>query len=151
MARTVLLIDCCVHGEQSRTLKLARRYLDTLEDVQVNHQKLYELDLAPLSCQETVERKRTDIAKTFAQADEIVVAAPYWDLSFPSILKVYLEHVCVTGITFHYVGYERPRKQFTSAPPAALWARITWVRSTSRPCFGPCSASRSFTPSAVKG
>ena len=49
MARTVLLIDCCVHGEQSRTLKLARRYLDTLEDVQVNHQKLYELDLAPLS------------------------------------------------------------------------------------------------------
>ena len=106
MARTVLLIDCCVHGEQSRTLKLARRYLDTLEDVQVNHQKLYELDLAPLSCQETVERKRTDIAKTFAQADEIVVAAPYWDLSFPSILKVYLEHVCVTGITFHYVGYE---------------------------------------------
>ena len=106
MARTVLLIDCCVHGDQSRTLKLARRYLDTLEDVQVNHQKLYELDLAPLSCQETVERKRTDIAKTFAQADEIVVAAPYWDLSFPSILKVYLEHVCVTGITFHYVGYE---------------------------------------------
>ena len=49
MARTVLLIDCCVHGEQSRTLKLAQRYLDTLEDVQVNHQKLYELDLAPLS------------------------------------------------------------------------------------------------------
>ena len=85
MAKNVLLIDCCVHGEQSRTLKLARRYLDTLEDVQVNHQKLYELDLAPLSCQETVERKRTDIAKTFAQADEIVVAAPYWDLSFPSI------------------------------------------------------------------
>lgn len=33
MARTVLLIDCCVHGEQSRTLKLAQRYLDTLEDV----------------------------------------------------------------------------------------------------------------------
>lgn len=106
MARTVLLIDCCVHGEQSRTLKLAQRYLDTLEDVQVNHQKLYELDLAPLSYEEMVERKRTDIAKTFAQADEIVVAAPYWDLSFPSILKVYLEHVCVTGITFHYVGYE---------------------------------------------
>ncbi len=70
----------------------------------MNHQKLYELDLAPLSCQETVERKRTDIAN--AQADEIVVAAPYWDSKFPSILKVYLEHVCVTGITFHYVGYE---------------------------------------------
>lgn len=157
MARTVLLIDCCVHGEQSRTLKLAQRYLDTLEDVQVNHQKLYELDLAPLSYEETVERKRTDIAKTFAQADEIVVAAPYWDLSFPSILKVYLEHVCVTGITFHYVGYETQglsngqESSLHQHRRRLLWARITWVRSTSRPCFGPCSASRSFTPSAVKG
>lgn len=106
MARTVLLIDCCVRGEQSRTLKLAQRYLDTLEDAQVQHQKLYEMDLAPLSYEETVERKRTDLAERFAQADEIVVAAPYWDLSFPSILKVYLEHVCVTGITFHYVDNE---------------------------------------------
>ena len=102
MARTVLLIDCCVHGEQSRTLKLARRYLDTLEDVQVNHQKLYELDLAPLSYEETVERKRTDIAKTFAQADEIVVAAPYWDLSYPAALRIYMEDISANGLCYHY-------------------------------------------------
>lgn len=156
MARTVLLIDCCVHGEQSRTLKLAQRYLDTLEDVQVNHQKLYELDLAPLSYEETVERKRTDIAKTFAQADEIVVAAPYWDLSFPSILKVYLEHVCVTGITFHYVGYEtqglcKAKKAVYISTAGGLLGALTWVRSTSRPCFGPCSASRSFTAIRCEG
>ena len=41
-------------------------------------------------------------AKQFAQAADIVVAAPYWDLSFPSILKVYLEQICVTGLTFQY-------------------------------------------------
>ncbi len=27
-------------------------------------------------------------AKDFAESDIIVIAAPYWDLSFPSILKV---------------------------------------------------------------
>lgn len=41
-------------------------------------------------------------AKQFAQAADIVVAAPYWDLSFPAILKVYLEQICVTGLTFQY-------------------------------------------------
>ena len=89
MAKNVLLIDCCVHGEQSRTLKLARRYLDTLEDVQVNHQKLYELNLAPLSYEETVERKRTDIAETFAQADAICLLEPPLALCRRRVIRRY--------------------------------------------------------------
>ena len=36
----------------------------------------------------------------FAQADAIVLAAPLWDLSFPALLKVYIENVSVEGITF---------------------------------------------------
>lgn len=49
-------------------------------------------------------------ANQFKAADVIVIAAPYWDLSFPSLLKVYLEHVAIVGITFGYeesgsVGY----------------------------------------------
>ena len=31
-------------------------------------------------------------ARQFAEADIIVVAAPYWDLSFPAILKAYFEY-----------------------------------------------------------
>jgi FMN-dependent NADH-azoreductase len=30
------------------------------------------------------------LAKQFAEADEIVIAAPFWDLSFPSLLKIYI-------------------------------------------------------------
>ena len=41
-------------------------------------------------------------ARQFAAADEIVIAAPYWDMSFPSLLKVYFEHVTVSGLTFAY-------------------------------------------------
>lgn len=104
MKKQILLIDCCVRGEQSRTLQLAQRWLDKWEpEGQVEHLRLYELDLTPLPLSEVEERQDTALAEQFAQADEIVVAAPYWDLSFPSILKVYLERVCVTGVTFHYV------------------------------------------------
>ena len=34
--------------------------------------------------------------------DEIVIGAPYWDLSFPAALKIYIEHAAVMGMTFHY-------------------------------------------------
>lgn len=105
MKKKILLVDCCVRGDQSRTLQLAKRWLDKWEpEGQVEHLKLYDLDLTPLPLAEVEERKDTALAEQFAQADEIVVAAPYWDLSFPSILKVYLERICVSGITFHYVG-----------------------------------------------
>ena len=41
-------------------------------------------------------------ARQFAEADQIVIAAPYWDLSFPAALKQYFEQINVIGITFKY-------------------------------------------------
>ena len=46
-------------------------------------------------------------AKQFAEADEIVIAAPFWDLSFPAILKAYIEQITVSGITFECIGGRR--------------------------------------------
>lgn len=43
-----------------------------------------------------------DLARQFAAADDIVIAAPFWDLSFPAALKQYFEQINVTGITFFY-------------------------------------------------
>jgi FMN-dependent NADH-azoreductase len=57
-------------------------------------------------------------ARQFAEADTIVIAAPYWDLSFPAALKQYLEMVNVVGVTFDYskegipVGLCRARRLF---------------------------------------
>lgn len=50
-----------------------------------------------------------DLAKDFAAAEEIVVAAPFWDLSFPATLKQYFEQVCVLGLTFYYGEDGEPR------------------------------------------
>lgn len=107
----VLFINACVRPE-SRTCRLAREVLKRLPG-EPEELRLYEEPIEPLD-QETLE-KRTELvargdyrdplfryAKQFAQAADIVVAAPYWDLSFPAILKVYLEQICVTGLTFQY-------------------------------------------------
>ena len=42
------------------------------------------------------------LARQFAEAEEIVIAAPFWDLSFPAVLKQYFEQINVPGITFRY-------------------------------------------------
>ena len=43
-----------------------------------------------------------ELAKQFSQADTIVIAAPFWDLSFPASLKQYFEQINVLGLTFVY-------------------------------------------------
>lgn len=41
-------------------------------------------------------------ARRFAEADTVVVAAPYWDLLFPATVRSYFEAVTVKNITFRY-------------------------------------------------
>jgi FMN-dependent NADH-azoreductase len=75
--------------------------------------KLYQQDLSPLSLKEIETRdlcsKNNDfsndifnLSKQFAKADIIVISAPYWDLSFPAIVKNYFEKITVNGLTFAY-------------------------------------------------
>ena len=43
-------------------------------------------------------------AYQFLEADKVVIAAPFWNLSFPAIIKAYLDYVTVSGITFCYTS-----------------------------------------------
>lgn len=43
-------------------------------------------------------------AYQFAEADKYIISAPMWNLSFPAILKAYIDYVSVTGITFKYTA-----------------------------------------------
>ena len=49
-----------------------------------------------------------DYANAVAQADMLVIAAPYWDMSFPSSLKIFFEAASVEGITFTYADDGTP-------------------------------------------
>ena len=110
MKKILYINACCKEG--SRTNELAQHLLDKL-DGQVQTVNLYEENIVPMDSRLLSEREglikegRTDdkalsFAKQFASADTIVIAAPYWDLMFPSVLKVYLENITVCGITFRY-------------------------------------------------
>ena len=107
----VLYVNACVR-EKSRTGNIAEYLLSKLDDEFITH-VLSEIvfpfvDEAFLNKRDKMISKRDfdscifDYANDFAKADTIVIAAPYWDLSFPSSLKQYFEQINVIGITFDY-------------------------------------------------
>lgn len=107
----ILYINACV-SEYSRTNELAQHLLSNL-DGQVQSVRLCDENIKPIDTDLLAKREnlladgRTDneffsLANQFTTADTIVIAAPYWDLMFPSLLKIYLENITVCGITFRY-------------------------------------------------
>ena len=113
----LLFINSCVRGERSRTLKLARRFLAGYQkahpDTVITQRDLCAERLQPQYPEILAERDALwnagkldqpmfEPARQFAAADKIVVAAPFWDLCFPAILKIYLERVTVADLTFGY-------------------------------------------------
>ena len=107
----VLLVNACVRKE-SRTKRLAERLTKQLDgdvrEVLLSDVQFPVADEAFLAKRdELIAREEWsdpmfDLARQFASADTIVVAAPYWDLSFPASLKQYFEQINVLGITFQY-------------------------------------------------
>jgi len=114
----VLLVNACVRGE-SRTRKLAEKLLEEIGgdrvEVRLEDVVFPKTDEAFLKKRDSLIATRQfgddyfSLAKQFAAADTIVIAAPYWDLSFPAALKQYIEHINVLGITFEYTPEGIPK------------------------------------------
>lgn len=113
----LLFIDSCIRGEKSRTKILCDHFIGeflaknpdwTLETVSINDLEIEAFDLESLEKRNELlaakdfEDKSFDLAKQLMEADQIVLGAPYWDLSFPAKLKAYLEQCSVTGLTYIY-------------------------------------------------
>lgn len=110
--KQALYIDCCIRAGASRTKRLADSFLAALPPAyQLTRLNLMDENLAYFKGDYFNERQRLlaagdrshprfRYAHQFAQADLLVIAAPFWDLSFPALLKVYIEQVSVDGITF---------------------------------------------------
>ena len=113
----LLWIDACVR-EESRTRILTKELVKGLGQetvyVRLEDSKLPSLDQETLAartgaCAEgDFSLPVFDLARQFAAADVIVISVPYWDLSFPAVLKKYIEAICVTGLTFKYSPEGRP-------------------------------------------
>ena len=117
MERPILFLNACARGD-SRTKWLTDRLLGQL------NQPFAEVRLSEIAfplVDEDFLRRRDQLiaarafdhpafalARQFAEAECVVIAAPYWDLSFPAALKQYFEQINVVGITFRYTETGMP-------------------------------------------
>lgn len=150
--KKILYIDACVR-DNSRTRALGEKLLSTL-DGDVRKIRLDRADLLPLdgerlrfrdSCCEKCDFSSSFFAyaKAFRDADEIVISAPFWDLGFPALLKIYFENVTVAGLTFRYVdgkptGLCRAKKLYyvtTSGGPIFADYGYTYVKTLATTFF----------------
>ena len=103
----LIIIDSCMR-EESRTKiilgaakeVLASRY--DIETIDVN-----ALALPPVTPQVLKDRtagnvpdETVAVARKIASADRIVVATPFGDMSFPSVLKAFFENMSLYNVTF---------------------------------------------------
>ena len=113
----ILFVNACPR-QNSRTQVLADYLLRKLNGT-VHERNLATTELLPLTEETIVLRENLvrqgdfahpllALAKEFAAADSIVIAAPFWDLSFPALLKLYIEHINVVGVTFAYHADGKP-------------------------------------------
>ncbi len=113
-----LFVNTCVRKD-SRTKRLADHLLSKIDD-DIEEVRLEEI-VFPVADEMFLEKRdamisegRFDdplfhLARRFASAERIVIAAPYWDLSFPASLKQYIEQINVIGVTFAYTEDGRPK------------------------------------------
>lgn len=116
----VLYIKANIKNEgESRTFKVSDSFVEeykrnnpedeiiTLDLYKENIDFLRADDLGKLFGPKDEESKNNSILKyayQFAAADKYIIAAPMWNLSFPAILKAYIDYVSVSGITFKYTA-----------------------------------------------
>lgn len=146
----ILFINACLRP-MSRTMELAACVLAKLEG-EVEEVNLEKEAIRPHTWERLQKRDALlaagdfsdpmfRYARQFRQAETIVIAAPYYDLSFPSSLKYYLESICNVGLTFYYDENEVPQT-------LCRGKRLIYVTTSGAeflPDFGFCYVKRLFS------
>ena len=105
--KNIIFIDACMRAG-SRTKRIAERIIEELsgryriETIRLGEAEYPVVDNRILEERNngTVPKAHAELAGRIAAADRIVIAAPFWDMSFPSALKVFFENMSLFGITF---------------------------------------------------
>lgn len=116
--KKVLYIKSNVKPEgQSKTYKISDSFIEEYKKNNPNDEvitlDLYKenIDFLKLDNLNSVFGPKTEDSKNhpilkyayqFVEADKYIVAAPMWNLSFPAILKAYIDYITIPGITFKY-------------------------------------------------
>ena len=125
----ILFINSCYNFEKSRTLYLAKKIFEKFDiDSNFDFEEVVLKDMHLLPLSEEKLNVRFDLAnknlfdmdmltysKKLLSADIVVIAAPFYDFSYPSILKLFIENVSMPNLMYTYTkdgfeGFARGRK-----------------------------------------
>lgn len=106
--KKLLYIDACIRNHESRTKRIATPIVDALKErYDVDTLVLNELPLAIVKEELLEKRVNGQVepevmawAQMVRDADRIVIAAPFWDMSIPAALKVFFELCSLFDVTF---------------------------------------------------
>ncbi len=121
--KKLVYIDACIRDEDSRTKRIASPIIKELKrKYDVITFVINDLNLSIIQKELINKRLNGDIpsyiiswAETIRDAERIVISAPFWDMSIPSSLKVFIELCSILNITF---------------------------RSNSKTCYGNCKSEK---------
>lgn len=110
--KKLIVINACVREADSRTLRIAEPIITALgKRYTITRFDLAQMDIVPLNPRLYAERSQGEVpswareaAKAIASADRILIAAPFWDMSFPAALKCFFEQTSLFDITFTDTG-----------------------------------------------
>lgn len=102
--------------EDSRTFLISNAFISAYQKQNPNDEivilDLYKENIQPLDAESVSAHKSSatsdennevlKYAYQFITADKYVFAEPLWNLGIPSILKSYIDYICMVGITFKY-------------------------------------------------
>ncbi|MBQ1969070.1 MAG: NAD(P)H-dependent oxidoreductase [Flavobacteriales bacterium] len=105
--KKLMVIDCCMR-EGSRTERILNPVVEALSSrYEVERIKVEDLHLTAVDSRVLEERASgyvpeeiVALSRRLASASRIVIAAPFWDMSFPAALKVFFENMSLFNITF---------------------------------------------------
>ena len=101
-------------GEESLSFKVAEKFITNMKkkhkNIEVVIHNLYKEGVENLSLESISGKnsKMKDMAEHFAGFDFYVFCSPMWNLSIPSILKAYFDHILLKGVSFRYNKYGMP-------------------------------------------
>ena len=105
--KKVIFIDACMRaGSRTRRIaspiiaELGKRYSVETVDLTKNIYPVADNYTLEDRNQGIIPAEHVDLAKRIAAAARIVVAAPFWDMLFPSALKDFFENMSLFGVTF---------------------------------------------------
>ena len=105
--RKIFYVDACLRtGSNTKKIadaiiaKLAERYEIETVRLSENVFPVVNNDILNDRANGIVPDEYVEMAKNLAAADGLVIAAPFWDMSFPSALKVFLENMSLFNVTF---------------------------------------------------